>query len=340
MDFSAFLTDIAGFALKALIVAGLIAILAVLIAGAFRQVGSKHLGHLTVINLNSYYRSLSGSLERAAFSKKERKSRTRSRKKESGAAKRKRVYLLKFEGDLAATEVAELREQITALASVVEKTDEVVALVESSGGLMTHYGLAASQLNRLRAMGVPLTVCVDKVAASGGYMMACVADKIVAAPFALVGSIGVMAMMPNFNRLLKKYDVDYLELTAGEYKRTLTPLGEITDKGKRKFLQDLEDAHRIFKDFLAKHRPSLELEKVATGEAWSGVQALPLKLVDELMTSDEYLLAASREADIFRLEYEAPKSLKDKLAGSLTESADRLLLRWRERFEKESGPRV
>ena len=108
------------------------------------------------------------------------------------------------------------------------------------------YGLAASQMQRIRDKKLKLTVCVDKVAASGGYMMAVVADKIIAAPFAVLGSIGVLAQVPNFHRLLKKHDVDFEMLTAGKYKRTLTMFGENTDKGREKFQEDIEDTHVLF----------------------------------------------------------------------------------------------
>jgi len=338
MELIAFLADIGSFAFKALVIAALLGLLILLTASMVRQSGHRDLGTLSVTSLNRHYQGMHQLLESVASGKKARKRRAKQKSADQGI--RKRVYVIEFEGDLAAAAVGQLRQQVNALVPVIGETDEVVVLVESNGGLMSHYGLAAAQLARFRKKGVPLTVCVDKVAASGGYMMACVADKIIAAPFAIVGSVGVMVMFPNFHRLLEKYQIDYMELTAGEYKRTISPLGEITDKGKKKFLEELEDAHRVFKDFIAEHRPGLEMEKIATGEAWNGVQALPLKLVDELKTSDEYLLALSEEADLFRVDYEIPKSLKEKLAGAVTESADQLLLRWRERLERGSGPRA
>jgi len=202
---------------------------------------------------------------------------------------------------------------------------------------MVHaYGLASSQLDRLRKRDIPLTVCVDKVAASGGYMMACVADKILAAPFAIIGSIGVVAQMPNFNKLLKKHDVEYEVLTAGEHKRTLTLFGENTDKGRKKFIEDLEDTHALFKDFVAQRRPQVKIKKIATGEVWYGSRALDLALIDEVKTSDEYLMQRVTEADVFEISYKLKKKLHQRLGIAAEESADRLLLKWWYRFTNQS----
>jgi serine protease SohB len=209
---------------------------------------------------------------------------------------KKRIYVINFNGDMRASATENLRQEITAILSIADKDkDEVVVNLESPGGMVHGYGLAASQLARIRQHNLPLTICVDKVAASGGYMMACLANTIIAAPFAIIGSIGVVAQLPNFHRLLDKWDIDYEVLTAGEYKRTLTVFGENTDAGRQKFIADLEDTHTLFKEFVSDYRPSLDIEKVATGEHWYGKQALGLGLVDKLMTSDEYLLTRVKQ---------------------------------------------
>eukprot|EP01155_Anaeramoeba_flamelloides_P023574 Anaeramoba_flamelloidesa807833_430.p1 GENE.a807833_430~~a807833_430.p1 ORF type:complete len:204 (-),score=11.96 a807833_430:224-835(-) len=200
---------------------------------------------------------------------------------------------------------------------------------------MVHgYGLASSQLDRIKVAGLPLTIAVDKVAASGGYMMACVADKIVSAPFAIVGSIGVIAQIPNFNKLLKKHDIEYEQLTAGEYKRTLTMFGENTDKARDKFKQELEETHVLFKDFIRERRPSLELEKVATGEHWFGTQAKERGLVDEISTSDDLVVAACKDKTVLAVHYVPKKKLADKLAGVAGKVADSLILKLAERGQK------
>jgi len=218
--------------------------------------------------------------------------------------------VLDFQGDLRAAAVASLREEVTAVLNVARPgEDEVLLRLESAGGLVHSYGLAAAQLLRLRERGVRLTVVVDKVAASGGYMMACVAERIVAAPFAVVGSIGVIAQLPNFHRLLKKHDVDYEQFMAGEFKRTVTLFGENTEQGRRKFQEEIDDAHALFKDFVKTHRPQVLLEQVATGEHWYGARALECRLVDELCTSDAVLLAARAEADVYEVSYGVRKPL-------------------------------
>lgn len=233
--------------------------------------------------------------------------------KKGKAEEKGRVFVLDFDGDIKASATESLRNEITALLTLATPRDEVVLRLESGGGLVHSYGLAASQLARIRQAGIPLTVCIDKVAASGGYMMACIGEKIVSAPFAVLGSIGVVAQLPNVNRLLKKHDIDFEVLTAGEYKRTLTVFGENTEKGREKFQEDLDITHQLFKDFVARYRPQLHIDEVATGEVWLGVAALNRKLVDELQTSDEYLSERARNANLFHLHYAERKSLQERI---------------------------
>jgi serine protease SohB len=247
------------------------------------------------------------------------------------AQQKPRVFVLNFKGDLRALAVAGLRQEITAVLSMAQARDEVVLRLESPGGMVHAYGLASSQLQRIKDHGINLTVCVDKVAASGGYMMACVANKILAAPFAIIGSIGVVAQLPNFNRLLKKHDIDFELITAGEHKRTLTMLGENTAQGREKFVEEIEDVHLLFKEFIAQHRPQLDIEKVATGEHWFGERALDRGLVDELTTSDEYIAQACAAADVFEVKYVQKKRLPERMGIAMQDSADALLMRWWER---------
>lgn len=247
------------------------------------------------------------------------KQRNKAKKAEEKTHKdpRSRLYVLDFDGDLEASAVSQLREEVTALLQVLKKGDEVLLRLESEGGMVHGYGLAASQLKRLRDRQFKLTVAVDKVAASGGYLMACVADHILAAPFAIVGSIGVVAQIPNVNRLLKKYDVDIELHTAGVHKRTLTMLGENTDAAREKFREELEDTHKLFKQFVSEHRPQVVIDKVATGEHWFGTRALAIRLVDELKTSDDYLLERADKADLYAVRYRRKKPLAERLQISL-----------------------
>ena len=244
------------------------------------------------------------------------------------------LYVLHFKGDISASETAALREEISAIIQVAKPNDEVLLCLESPGGVVHGYGLAASQLMRLKQHNIKLTVAVDKVAASGGYMMACVADKIVSAPFAIIGSIGVVAQIPNIHRLLKKHDVDVDVMTTGKYKRTVTMLGENTEKGKQKFQQELEETHQLFKQFVSQNRPHLDVEQVATGEHWFGQQALNLNLVDEIMTSDDLLLQAMKEKQLIGVKYVVKKSLLQKVGKQAEESADNIALRWLKKNER------
>ncbi len=246
---------------------------------------------------------------------------------------RKRIFVLDFYGDIKASACDNLREEISVVLSQASPRDEVVVKLESGGGMVHSYGLASSQLARITSKQVPLTVCVDKVAASGGYMMACVADKIVAAPFAVLGSIGVVAQFPNFHKLLKKNDIDYEMFTAGEYKRTVTMFGENTPKGREKFMEDLEDTHQLFKAFVSEHRPQVDIAKVATGEVWFGSRAQDVNLVDALQTSDEYLLSQVESADIYEVSYTLKKSLPERLGMATQNAVDRLLMTWWERLQ-------
>lgn len=290
-------------------------------------------GELEVTHINEIMDDMGNVLHAAMLNTSERKQLKKQKKKEVKANKKtpsekRRVFLLNFKGDMKASAAENLREEITAVLSQAKSEDEIVVRLESAGGMVHSYGLASSQLDRIKKKGIPLTVCVDKVAASGGYMMACVADKILAAPFSILGSIGVVAQLPNFNRLLKKHDVDVELHTAGEHKRTLTMFGENTDEGRGKFLEDLEDTHELFKDFVSQHRESVDINAIATGDIWLGTRAKALALVDELMTSDEYLVELSAEANIYEVKHVHHKTLPEKVGLAAESSADRLLLRW------------
>lgn len=297
-------------------------------------------GALNVTKVNDQINRMTERLAQAVLDKKGFKTRQKSRKldgkaRSKEADERSRVYVLCFDGDIKASAVEHLRHEISAVLEMARPTDEIVVKLESGGGMVHAYGLAASQLVRIREAGIPLTVCVDKVAASGGYMMACIADRILAAPFAMLGSIGVVAQLPNFHKVLKKHDVDYEMLTAGEYKRTLTVFGENTEKGREKFQEDLENIHRLFKDFVARYRPTLNVEQVATGEVWFGVEAQAIALADDIQTSDQYITQRVRQADVFEVHYATRKRMQDRLAGGLTAVLDRLLLIWTSRFHNQ-----
>lgn len=275
---------------------------------------------LKVSPLNDRFLRLTRTLQSETLSNKEwkqllKRDREEEKLRAKTGATRDRIFVLNFEGDMQASATRLLREEITAILSVATPRDKVFLRLESSGGLVHSYGLAASQLTRLRAANLELTVSVDAVAASGGYMMACVGQRIIAAPFAILGSIGVVAQLPNLNRLLKKHDIDIELHTAGEYKRTLTMLGENTEKGREKFREELQETHELFKGFIHQQRPNLNLTTVATGEHWYGIKALELGLCDELMTSDEWLAARAQSADLFLVKYVPGRRLGERVGG-------------------------
>lgn len=338
-----FLADYGLFFAKTLTFLVALVIVVAIFSSLSARVRKGEKGHLEVKPVNDIIRQtrqvLSDSLlndgEHKAALKARNKEEKKKRKKGKNDGPEKRLFVLNFKGDMKASAVQSLREEITALLGLATERDEVVIRLESPGGMVHSYGLASSQLDRIRKQGVPLTVCVDKVAASGGYMMACVADKILAAPFAYIGSIGVLAQLPNFHRLLKKHDVDFEILTAGEYKRTLTMLGENTEKGREKFLRDLQETHDHFKEFVKEHRASLDIDAVSTGEVWLGTRAREIGLVDDVMTSDEYITSQLDTARIFEISYVMKKSLQEKVGFAAEESVDGLMMRWWQRLGQD-----
>ncbi len=317
------------FGLKALI--AVISIIVILVT-LFTLIAKNKLSKdsLEIINLNEKFNDFETTILQATLSKKALKKRLKELKKvfKKNKEDQPNIYVIDFEGDIKASHVEQFRDEISSVLSVAEKTDEVLIRLESPGGMVHTYGLAAAQILRLKNAGVPVTACVDKVAASGGYMMACVADKIVAAPFAIVGSIGVLAQVPNLHRLLKKNNIDYDEYTAGEYKRTISLLGEISEKGKTKFLEDITLTHDLFKKWVSDNRPSLNIDAVSTGEHWYGQVAIEKGLVDELSTSDEYLLKNSHDKQIYQIKIKGKKSLTEKLAGGLGATISKNLPDW------------
>ncbi|MGI1671401.1 MAG: protease SohB [Neptuniibacter sp.] len=324
-----------------IVIAVLAVVVGIIAASARGKKDSRH-GDIQVEHFNDELHEMKEVLEDSILDKDELKAIHKAEKKKEKEEKKarknnppkdeernKRIFVLDFDGDIKASEVEPFRQEISAILMMADSAkDEVVIRLESPGGMVHEYGLASSQIERIKRKNIPLTICVDRVAASGGYMMACLADKLLAAPFAIVGSIGVIAQLPNFHRLLKKNDVDYEVLTAGEYKRTLTMFGENTDKGREKFVEELEETHVLFKNFVKEYRDQVDIEKVATGEIWFGKQALEVNLVDELVTSDEYLMEAAENADIYVVRYEEKKSLQDKLSEFTVDSSDKVLTRW------------
>lgn len=294
---------------------------------------------LEVESLNKKYRSLAQALKSAILSKgdqkKEAKQEKQRQKKEAKVTStRPRSFVIDFKGDLKASAVPSLREEVSAVLDVAGDEDQVIVRLENYGGVVHEHGLAASQLARIRDANIPLLVCVDKVAASGGYLMACVANRIYAAPFAILGSIGVLAQIPNFNRMLDTHGVDYEQITAGEHKRTVTMFGKNTDEDRAKLKEELEDVHTLFKGAVSKYRPDLDVAKVATGEHWYGTRALEMGLADEILTSDELLRQLADERDLYEVGYKIKQPLQKRLMANIDSAVEKATaMRWRQRFE-------
>ncbi|MEP0357133.1 protease SohB [Paraglaciecola sp.] len=296
-------------------------------------------GQLEIDSLSDKLNAITELAESELLTKDELKKHRKDEKKKLKAQKKQknksdineankgRLFVIDFSGSMDAHEVEYLREEVTAILCVVKPDDEVLVRLESGGGVVHGYGLAASQLQRLKDSNVKLTIAVDKVAASGGYMMTCVADHVIAAKFAIIGSIGVIAQLPNFNKLLKKSNIEFEQHTAGAFKRTLTMFGENNDEGREKFKEELEDVHHMFKDFVQEQRPSLDIAKVATGEYWYGIRALDLGLIDEINTSDDYILNANKEKDIFTVKYSMKKALPERLGLAASLGLESLMMR-------------
>jgi serine protease SohB len=312
----------------------------VVIIGVAASAGRKaHQEGLEVEDLNKKYKGLGKALRKAVLKKDEQKKEAKAEKRrEKEAAKeesdRPRSFVINFKGDLKASALPSLREEVSAILEVATGMDEVIVCLENHGGVVHEHGLAASQLVRIRDKGIPLIVCVDKVAASGGYLMACVATKIYAAPFAILGSIGVLAQLPNFNRMLDRHGVDFEQISAGKYKRTVTMFGENTDEDRAKLKEELEDVHTLFKAAISEYRPDLNLEKVATGEHSYGTQALRMGLADEIKTSDEILVERAAERDLYALTYRVKQPLQKRLMANIDSSLEKFdALGWRRKFE-------
>ena len=325
------------FLLKAVTIVA--AIVVVMVAAAAAGKKASHQEGLEIESLNKKYQLLASALKQAVMKKADWKAEAKAEKARDKAdakseEKRPRAFVIDFKGDLKASAVPSLREEVSAVLEVATTDDQIIVRLENYGGVVHEHGLAASQLVRIRDREIPLIIAVDKVAASGGYLMACVASKIVAAPFAILGSIGVIAQLPNFNRLMDSHGIDFEQITAGKYKRNVTIFGKNTDEDRAKLKEELEDVHSLFKGAVSKYRPDLDLDKIATGEHWYGTRAIELGLVDEIKTSDELLSDLAGDTDLYRVAYKIKQPLQKRLMANVDGALEKVdNLNWRRRFE-------
>ena len=337
-----FLYEYGLFVAKAVtLVIAFIVVVSTIVGLASKQKHGK--GQLEIVSISEQLKEITNYAKQVLLDKNALKKLAKEQKKEAKAknkaknkakiteqgeeSEKSRLYVIDFKGSMDANEVEHLREEITAILCVANKEDEVLVRLESGGGVVHGYGLAASQLQRIKEKGLKLTIAVDKVAASGGYMMACVADKLLASQFAYIGSIGVLAQLPNFNKLLKKNDIEFEQHTAGEFKRTLTVFGENNDEGRAKFKEEIEEIHVLFKDFVQSQRPDMDIDKVATGEYWPGIKAKSLGLIDDITTSDDYILSHYPAREIFSVKYAVKKNVAEKLGMSAANVVERVFMK-------------
>jgi serine protease SohB len=324
-----FLFEYGLFLLKVITFVVAIVVVLVLAMGLSGKNGLQH--DLSIDSLNDKYSDMRNMLRQAVLSKHEWKAVAKADKKAEkakgksapeGDNARKRTYVINFDADIRASAADSLREEVSAVLSVARPVDEVVVGLENPGGTVHDHGFAASQLQRIRGKDIPLVVIVDKVAASGGYLMACVANRIIAAPFAIIGSVGVIAQVPNFSRVLEKQGVDFEQVTAGKYKRTVTMFGKNTDEDRAKLKEELEEVHHLFKSMVAHYRPELDIERVATGEHWYGTQAIELGLIDAIGSSDDYLMSAITDSDIYAITFKGKQPLFQRIQQSMMSLGD------------------
>ena len=317
----------------ATLVIAFVVVVSTIVGVASKQKQGK--GQLEIVSISEQLKDITNYAKQVLLDKNALKKLAKEQKKEAKAkskekvddTQKSRLYVIDFKGSMDANEVEHLREEITAILCVANKDDEVLVRLESGGGVVHGYGLAASQLQRIKEKGIKLTIAVDKVAASGGYMMACVADNLLASQFAYIGSIGVLAQLPNFNKLLKKNDIEFEQHTAGEFKRTLTVFGENNDEGRAKFKEEIEEIHVLFKDFVQSQRPDMDIDKVATGEYWPGIKAKALGLVYDITTFDDYILSHYPAREIFSVKYSVKKNVAEKLGMSAANVVERVFMK-------------
>jgi serine protease SohB len=247
-----------------------------------------------VTNLNDLYIKTASQVQEAL---------TGVRRELRRKVNKKRCFVIDFNGDIMATQSKALNFEITSVICSAQEGDEVLIRLQSPGGAAHAYGYAASQIERLKKAGI---------------LMACVADEIIAAPFAIIGSVGVVSEFPNFFSFMRNLGIDYKQYTAGKYKRTVSPLGEITDEGEEKFKEDLVEMYDLFRDHVSSHRENLDMDVIATGEHWQGIKALELGLVDKIETAEEYILDRLTSFEFAKITYVGDrKTLAEKIGASL-----------------------
>lgn len=274
---------------------------------------NKDNNYIKIKNINKKYITL----KKLFLSKISKKIERKNLIKEENLTKTKNLFVLHFNGDINASDINNLKDILSIIILNKTHVDEVLIKLTSNGGIVTNYGLAASQLKRLKNENINLTISIDTIAASGGYMMACVANKIIASHFSIIGSIGVLGIIPNINKILTKNNIEIEYHTSGKYKKTLSIIGENTEIGRKKFIESLENTHFLFKNFVKENRSQINIEEIATGEYWYGVDALKLNLIDKIQTSDEYIIENLNNANIYEIKLSEKINIKNKIKENI-----------------------
>ncbi len=246
-----------------------------------------------------------------------------------------RLAVLRFQGlrDLNASGDQRLSEAIDEVLVNRDHFEEAVVIIDSPGGTTHGYGHAYALLERLSASGLKVTACIDRIGASGGYLMALPADRILAGPFAIVGSVGVVAGIPNVKRLLEEKGVSYRLFVAGDKKRVVHFADDDGPEVREYMDEKLAGIHTQFLQAVEKHRGDrVKLDEVRSGDHWSAEESVEkgLGLVDELQTSAEYLLERNREVALVMIErrVDITERFAGYLAARLSARVASLFTRW------------
>ncbi|CAB3976441.1 protease SohB [Candidatus Azoamicus ciliaticola] len=273
--------------------------------------------YIEIKNINKKYITLKKMFLSEILKKTEKKNIIKNINKEEKIIKTKNLFILNFNGDINASDINNLKDILSILILNKKYVDEVLIKLTSNGGIVTNYGLAATQLKRLKNENINLTISIDTIAASGGYMMACVANKIIASHFSIIGSIGVLGIIPNINKMLNKNNIEIEYHTSGKYKKTLSVIGENTEIGRKKFIESLENTHFLFKNFVKENRSQINIDEIATGEYWYGIDALKLNLIDKIQTSDEYIMENLNNTKIYEIKLNEKTNIKNKIKENI-----------------------
>lgn len=220
------------------------------------------------------------------------------------------------DGYVYSEEIAEYLKQV----EENPRVEAIVLRIDSPGGSV----VGSDEIYQaLLAIDKPLVVSMGEVAASGGYYIACAADRVLANPGTLTGSIGVISMVPNIEELMEKIGVEVLVIKSGALKDEGSVFREMTEEEREVWQRIIDEAYDQFVGIVADGRdlPPQAVRELADGRVYTGHQALELGLVDELGNLSEAIELAAKMGGIVEepriIEYPATPSLMETIFGSL-----------------------